>query len=156
MALDKAAAKYVKESDEEESRAVEMYDMVSLVSTRSSKIAMQASTGAEGEHKASEKEKEITPDGDEPKTKEAAVVADTGGDEEIQIQAERAPEGTAEIKAVPAHREKQHAMELAEKTMLPAPKVVLEVGTIRRGQEQQPMMAAIKAYVYRQQHTTER
>ena len=31
--------------------------------------------------------------------------------------------------------------------MLPAPKVVLEVDTIRKGQEQQPMMAAIKAYV---------
>ena len=30
---------------------------------------------------------------------------------------------------------------------MPAPKVVVEVETIRKGQEQQPMMAAIKAYV---------
>ena len=54
---------------------------------------------------------------------------------------------TTEIKAVPAHREKQPATELTEKTMLPAPRIVVEIDTIRRGQEQQPMMAAIKAYV---------
>ena len=41
LELDKVMTKYVKESDEEESRTVEMYDMVSLVSTRSSKLAVQ-------------------------------------------------------------------------------------------------------------------
>jgi hypothetical protein len=59
LALDKAAAKYVKESDEEESRAVEMYDMVSLVSTRSSRMAMQAKAGHEEEHEAGGKGGEV-------------------------------------------------------------------------------------------------
>ena len=123
--------------------------MVSLVNTRSSRMAMQASAGAEEEHKASEIGKEITPDSDEPKAKEAAVGADSERDKDIQVQAEQVPEDaeTTEIKAVPAHREKQHATELTEKTMLPVPRVVVEVDTIKRGQEQQPMMAAIKAYV---------
>ena len=57
LALDKAATRYVKESDEEESRTVEMYDMVSLVNTRSSKLAMQVGAGADEEHSASEEEK---------------------------------------------------------------------------------------------------
>ena len=42
LALDKATARYVKESDEETSRTVEMYDMVSLVSTRSGRLSSYA------------------------------------------------------------------------------------------------------------------
>jgi hypothetical protein len=126
-----------------------MYDMVSLVSTRSSRMAMQAKAGHEEEHEAGGKGGEVAPGGEEPKAEGAVAGADSEKDEDIQVQAERVPEDAeaTEIKAVPRHREKQHAVELTEKTMLPAPKVVLEVDTIRRGQEQQPMMAAIRAYV---------
>lgn len=101
------------------------------------------------EHEAGGKGGEVAPGEEEPKAEEAVAGADSEEDEDIQVQAERVPEDAeaTEIKAVPRHREKQHAVELTEKTMLPAPKVVLEVDTIRRGQEQQPMMAAIRAYV---------
>ena len=43
LELDRVMAKYVKESDVEESRTVKMYDMVSLVSTRSNKLSVQLS-----------------------------------------------------------------------------------------------------------------
>ena len=49
LELHKVMATYVKESDEEESRTVEMYGMVSLVSTRSSKMMMQMSAGKQKE-----------------------------------------------------------------------------------------------------------
>ena len=54
LSLDKAAARYVRESEEEESRTVEMYDTVSLVSTRSGSMAMQTAAGTEGEPSAGE------------------------------------------------------------------------------------------------------
>ena len=38
LELDKVMSKFVKASDKKESRMVEMYDMVSLVSTRSNKL----------------------------------------------------------------------------------------------------------------------
>ena len=47
LALDKATVRYVKESDEEESRTVEMYNMMSLVSTRSGKLLTQKGAGTE-------------------------------------------------------------------------------------------------------------
>ena len=42
-------AKYVNESDEEEPRTVEMYDMVSLVRTISNKLSMQSTPGDQKE-----------------------------------------------------------------------------------------------------------
>ena len=86
-----------------------MYDMVSLVNTRSGRMAMQVSVGAEEEHKASGKGIEITPEGDEPKAKEVAAGADSERDGDIQVQAEQIPEGaeTTEIKAVPGRSSTQ-------------------------------------------------
>ena len=67
--------------------------------------------------------------------------------EEVPIRADQVEQNATGIKVVPAQREKHDSAEMIEKTMMPAPKVVVEVETIRKGQEQQPMMAAIKAQV---------
>ena len=48
---------------------------------------------------------------------------------------------------VPVQRATQEETELMDKTMLPVQKLVMDTWTIKREQEQQPMMAAIKAYV---------
>ena len=53
------------------------------------------------------------------------------------MQAEQAEEQskTAEIKVVPVQRAKQEAAELMGKTMLPVPKLVMDIVTIKREQE---------------------
>ena len=75
LELDRVMAKYVKESDVEESRTVKMYDMVSLVSTRSNKLSVQLSAEkqeegtrpGEGKQMAEEKREQEAQQGDQEK-----------------------------------------------------------------------------------------
>ena len=75
LALDKATARYVKESDEETSRTVEMYDMVSLVSTRSGKLSTQIGEGKSKQVETVEANGDPTQKDEQDKTGEKVIEA---------------------------------------------------------------------------------
>ena len=77
--------RYVKESDEETSRTVEMYDMVSLVSTRSGKLSMQmgVDNGKDVEIVMIKTNGDLTQKNDEDRAEEKVIEANTEEDEEL-------------------------------------------------------------------------
>ena len=123
LELDKVMAKYVKESDEEESRTVEMYDMVSLVSTRSSRLSRQITTGEQDEQ-------DVQQEGNEQAMQE--------GEEQEAQHSDQSKSSSEEIRIVPKQREQ--IGEVAKRAVTAVPRCIVDMDTIRREQEQQPVM----------------
>ena len=133
LELDKVMAKYVNESDEEEPRTVEMYDMVSLVRTISNKLSMQSTPG-------DQKEEDVQPGESKqvPQEKEEQEAQHDG-------QNKTSSEGS-QIKIIP--NRKEQIGEAARKAVTAIPRCTVDIDTIRREQEQQPVMAAVKILMY--------
>ena len=89
LALDKATARYVKESDEETSRTVEMYDMVSLVSTRSSRLSAQREACNGEERETAKADGDLTQNNDESEAEGNAIAAREEKDEEVTSRQNR-------------------------------------------------------------------
>ena len=132
LELDRVMAKYVKESDEEESRTVEMYDMVSLVSTRSNRLSMQIAAGEQ-------LKKGIQPE-------EGKQMAEEKEEQEAQQKGQgESNSESSHIKVIPKRREQVE--KAAEKAITAVPRRTISMDAIREEQEQQPVMAAVKMYV---------